>query len=149
MPLMWSISRCLIAAIKAVAIRSRDSSGRKINQRRTKVYYGVSEIAHGHIRSCVLPEAQDTCYTEILFGFASVMTIVQGILGTVVLSFLLFVSFLDASPNLVRFETSAALCNILLRLELAGLKCKLEEEVDSIGKDKTRHFQLVESLVGI
>lgn len=76
------------------------------------------------------------------------MSVVQGILGTVVLSSLLFVSFLDALPILVRYETSAALCNLLLRLELAGLKCKLEEEVESISKDKTRHFQLVERKTG-
>lgn len=72
------------------------------------------------------------------------MSVIQGILGTVVLSSLLFVSFLDALPILVRYEASPSLCNILVRIELAGLKCKLEQEGVLVDKDKTGHFQLVE-----
>lgn len=76
------------------------------------------------------------------------MSVIQSIFGTVVLSSPLFVSSLDALPILVRYPASAAVCNILLRLELAGLKCKLERKGDSVGKDKTRQFQLVERSTG-
>lgn len=148
MPLMWSISGCSIAAIEAVAVRTRSLTGLRAGLRPRQGHGGVVGIAYGQIHKCIVPEAQDTCYTEIMFGIASLMSVVQGILGTVVLSSLLFVSFLDALPILVRYQTSAAVCNILLRLELAGLKCKLEEKHAYVGRDKTRHFHLVERKSG-
>lgn len=148
MPLMWSISGCSITAMEAVAIRTRHFSSQKVGQRTKQACGGVCDISSRQIHGCILPHAQDTCYTEILFGVASVMSVVQSIFGTVVLSSLLFVSFLDALPILVRYQASAAVCNLLLRLELAGLKCNLEREGHSGGKDQTRHFQLVERNTG-
>lgn len=148
MPLIWSISGCSIAAIEAIAVRTRESSDRKMSQRKRRTYDRISGIVYGDVHTCVLPEAQETCFTEIMFGVAGVMNVVKGILVTVVRSSLLFVSFLDALPILVRYEARAALCNVLLRLELAGLKCKLEEQANFHGKDTTRHFQLVEKKTG-
>lgn len=148
MPVMWSISGLFITAVEAAAVRTRYVPGQKADERSNRARVRVFGNTYGRLHGCILPEAQDTCYTEILFGIASGMSVVQGIFGTVVLSSLLFVSFLDALPILVRYLSSAALCNVLLRLELASLKCTLEDEASVLGKDKTRHFQLVERKTG-
>lgn len=148
MPVMWSISGLSIAAMEAAAVRTRYLPGEKFEERSNQARGSIFGNTYSRLHRYILPEAQDTCYTEILFGIASCMSVVQGVFGTVVLSSLLFVSFLDALPILVRYLASAALCNILLRLELAGLKCKLEDEASVMGKDKTRHFQLVERKTG-
>lgn len=148
MPVIWSISGLSIAAMEAAAVRTRRLPGQKADKRSNQACGRIFGNSYGRLHRCILPEAQDTCYTEILFGIASCMSVVQGIFGTVVLSSLLFISFLDALPILVRYLTSAALCNILLRLELATLKCKMEDEASVMSKDKTRHFQLVERRAG-
>lgn len=58
------------------------------------------------------------------------------VVGTVILSAILFVSFLDALPILARYGVSSIVCSLLLHLELSGLRYKLREKdlADSVGR---------------
>lgn len=122
MPLAWSTSGFLVVLVEMLAIRTRNVPG--CPQRRWLSWsYRRSEP---RLLPCILPEAQDGILTEILFGVSNFMSIVQLVLGTSVLSALLFISFLDALPILIRYGASAVICSLLLQLELAGLRCRLE-----------------------
>lgn len=147
MPLAWSMSGSLIAMVEMLAIRTRCSSQGSTRRCPKQPITRLSWIKC-HLHDSIHPETKDTCITEILFWIANFMSVIQTLFGTAVLSSLLFVSFLDALPILVRYGVSAATCNVLLRLELGGLRRKLEEERASSDEEKTRHFEMVERRSG-
>lgn len=145
MPLAWSTSGFLVVLVEMLAIRTRQVPG--CPQRRWLGWSYRRSEPHS-LLPCILPEAQDGFLTEILFGVSNFMGIVQLVFGTIVLSALLFISFLDALPILLRYGASATMCNLLLRLELAELRCRFEVTLGAGAREKTRHFQLVEQKTG-
>lgn len=75
-------------------------------------------------------------------GLRTLISIVQLVLGKIVLSALLFISFLDALPILLWHGASASICNLLLRIELAGLRYRLEATHGVGARERTIHISL-------
>lgn len=122
LPLAWSISGFLITLVEMLAIRMRVMPGTP--QRRLLSWLWRQDECR--LRPSILREAQDGCLTEVLFGIANFCSIVQTVLGTTILAGLLFISFLDALQIIMRYWASVAICSLLLRLELAGLRLRLK-----------------------
>lgn len=116
MPLSWSLSGVIPAGVAMIAIRTRRAG--------TTTMTNILSLRD--VPGWILSDTVDGPATEIVFWLATFLTVLQMIYGIVVFSSLLFVSFLDACPILLRYGISASICHLLLLVELSAMRIDLE-----------------------
>ena len=118
MPLGWSLGAVVVHTWSMIAIRLRTKN---------KHMPAIRSL----IQSTVfldLPEAGAGVICEVLLWLASLSAVIHLTFGILVLSSLVFISTIEAVQVLVRYAASALMCQFVLLLELAMMRCELSRE---------------------
>ncbi|KAF2241928.1 hypothetical protein BU26DRAFT_584808 [Trematosphaeria pertusa] len=133
MPLIWSLLSLIVHGMGILAVHLRQQApstyiasqcpepagkGRSL----CSPYLRLGTVLFGSRRWQCLVRGQDGKFGELLFWLASLTGIGHIMFGVLVFSSLIFVGALDALPVLARYAVSAAVCQAILLLELAGMR---------------------------
>jgi hypothetical protein len=141
LPMSWAMSGGLAHLIGIVAIRFRKGTSPKSSNNSPKSLTILAKkrvlrllVAPSNHWKCIV-NSQNQVMSEILFLLASLASILHMVFGVLVFSSLIFVGVLDTLPIVIRYGTSAAICQAILLLELASMRLDIQREEVSGNSD--------------
>lgn len=147
LPLGWSLLSVVVHAVGVIAIHLRKPSYALLSEGSAI----TPDLTHGSRNKTLqiirrhdwkpVIHGEDGTAGEILWWSASLGSILHMIFGVLVYSSLLLVAIPSALPILIRYATSAGICQAILLSELA--KMRIELEVDA-GRKADTAFELTQ-----
>ncbi|KAF2689802.1 hypothetical protein K458DRAFT_427891 [Lentithecium fluviatile CBS 122367] len=136
MPLMWCLLSLAVHAMGILAVHLRHRKpptsitfqAPALPEKRgflRSVRWKTRIMLLGSRRWESLARGQDSRVGEVLLWLASLTGIGHMVFGMLVFSSLIFVGALDGLPVLARYAVSAAICQAIMLLELAGMRLDL------------------------